>query len=108
MHHLRVAIFVTKVSKFTLMELTRNAKHVQATRVRMELFANLQSFHVKLARLQTQCVPHALQALRSLTANATNLAAAANTIQSILVFAIHVPQAVTDVSSRLPSSVTSV
>ena len=60
--HLRVAIFVTQVSDYSLMELTTNANYVQATRVRMELFANLQSIRVKLARLQTQCVPHALQA----------------------------------------------
>ena len=44
------------------MELTTNANYVQATRVRMELFANLPFIRVKLARLQTQCVPHALQA----------------------------------------------
>ena len=80
------------------MELTTNAKYVQATRVQMELLANLPSILVSLARLQTQCVPHALQASRSLTANATNLAASANTIQPILVFAIPVLQAVTDVS----------
>ena len=44
------------------MELTTNAKYVQATRVQMELLANLPSIRVSLAGLQTQCVPHALQA----------------------------------------------